>query len=404
MKIKTIKRFIKKIPYAKAIKERIYRYLVKTNRVSYRNPVDYFEHMKLYRTLTEKNDYISFDNLLNSCSTFGFLLSRNEDKLIVKNISGIFSSKKIVFTDDNDFDSADVYFVFGIGQKYYNNLLALYYMGKSVYVLEESFLKSVLPGSMKSSKFASDKFLSSICYLFDSKSPHFYPGIISQLEYELNSTYELTQDEVARSKNLIQLIVESGLSKYNCQPLNANFCFDTDKKYVLVVDQVYGDFSVAISGGNESTFVAMLNSAISDNPDSTIIVKTHVDKYSKETYFSRMNIPDNVVFFNDPVAPAFLLSRVDKVYAYSSAIGWEALLFGKEVHIFGSPIYAGWGITNDRRSFLGRRTRHRSIEEVFYFIYIKHSIYIDPDTLSVSTPESAIRQLIDLREQYFGDQ
>jgi len=49
------------------------------------------------------------------------------------------------------------------------------------------------------------------------------------------------------------------------------------------------------------------------------------------------------------------------------------------VRCFGVPFYAQWGITRDEVT-LERRTRRRSIEEIFYVFYLILSRYIDPET------------------------
>jgi hypothetical protein len=43
--------------------------------------------------------------------------------------------------------------------------------------------------------------------------------------------------------------------------------------------------------------------------------------------------------------PAALLERAKAVYVVTSQLGFEALLWGRPVHCFGMPFYAGWGLT-----------------------------------------------------------
>ena len=40
-----------------------------------------------------------------------------------------------------------------------------------------------------------------------------------------------------------------------------------------------------------------------------------------------------------------LLGIVDEVHTLTSLTGFEALLRGIEVHAYGGPFYAGWGLT-----------------------------------------------------------
>jgi len=59
-------------------------------------------------------------------------------------------------------------------------------------------------------------------------------------------------------------------------------------------------------------------------------------------------------------------------------MGFEALLVGKEVHVYGGPCYAGWGLTIDKnKKLLQARTQKRTLQEVFYAIYIELQVYIN---------------------------
>jgi capsular polysaccharide export protein len=64
-------------------------------------------------------------------------------------------------------------------------------------------------------------------------------------------------------------------------------------------------------------------------------------------------------------------------------MGFEALLAGKPVVCFGVPWYSGWGVTDDRcidSSAWTRRTRKRSVDELFSAAYIHYARYLDPVT------------------------
>ena len=91
----------------------------------------------------------------------------------------------------------------------------------------------------------------------------------------------------------------------------------------------------------------------------------------------------------------------DKVYVCTTQFGFEALMCGKEVRVFGMPFYAGWGLTNDEQ-ICERRTNARSLEEVFYIAYILYSHYVNPDTKKVCEIEEAMDYLLKLREEYFA--
>ncbi len=93
------------------------------------------------------------------------------------------------------------------------------------------------------------------------------------------------------------------------------------------------------------------------------------------------------------------MKYIDKVYVCTTQLGFEALMCGKEVHTFGMPFYAGWGLTTDKLK-CERRTAKRTLEELFYITYIKNTHYIDPEKKCPCSIERAMEYLIELRDEY----
>jgi capsular polysaccharide export protein len=60
-------------------------------------------------------------------------------------------------------------------------------------------------------------------------------------------------------------------------------------------------------------------------------------------------------------------------------MGFEALLCGHPVRCFGLPWYAGWGATQDEQH-CPRRTRSRSVRELFVAGYMRYTRYLNPTT------------------------
>ena len=75
-------------------------------------------------------------------------------------------------------------------------------------------------------------------------------------------------------------------------------------------------------------------------------------------------------------------------------------MIGKEVHTFGMPFYAGYGLTIDYQK-CERRTNKRTLEEIFYITYINYSYYVNPEKEERCEIEEAIDYLIKLRREYF---
>ena len=156
-------------------------------------------------------------------------------------------------------------------------LEALYYAqyyNIPVLIMEDGFIRSATTYADETKE---DKFLQGISFNFDNLSAYFDATAPSNLEQILNSKdLVLTQEQKLRARKLINRIIETKLTKYNHQPIfTPNI--GKNKKKVLVVDQSFGDMSIARGGANEKTFKLMLEQAIQENPDADIIVKTHPD-------------------------------------------------------------------------------------------------------------------------------
>lgn len=293
---------------------------------------------------------------------------------------------------------------------------AIEFNQRKVYV-EDGFIHSVeRPTSTKCHK----TFRLGCSVLVDTNAVYYDATKVSCIEYELNSDLVISEAEIARAKKVISEIVRRKILKYNNQPLD----FKLDKKgyreVVLVADQACNDQSIIKGYADKNTFIEMLDSAIKENPEALILVKVHPDMINNPNrgkvnnqylgHYTDYSIPDNAkgrVQFIATYANCYsVLEHVDKVYVCTSQFGFEALMAGKEVHIWGSPFYAGWGLGVQRRTSpaIERRTKHRSLEEVFAVAYLHFSRYINPLTASRCQIEELILAMDELRAKYFKSQ
>lgn len=241
--------------------------------------------------------------------------------------------------------------------------------------------------------------------LFDSRAYYFDATKASDIENLLNDfNLRITPEQRVEARRLINKIVSNKVSKYNHQPIVTPSIGREGKRKVLIVDQSYGDFSIAKGMADDTTFEKMLEAAINENPDADILVKTHPDtiagkKAERKGYYQDLVEHDNIYKVTFPINPYSLLEVCDKVYVCSSQFGFEALMAGKEVHVFGMPFYAGWGLTIDNQH-LARRTNMRTLEEVFYIFYCMYTHWVDPDKGCGTTLDAVIDKMIRLRDQY----
>lgn len=227
----------------------------------------------------------------------------------------------------------------------------------------------------------------------------------SRLEQLLNadaSDDPLSDPELlARARWCRQRIVQAKLSKYNnaFEPPPRWLC-EAKRPVTLVVDQTFGDAAISLGQADAHTFVMMVDRALQDNPDGTVVVKTHPDVWSGAKRGYLTNVADGrVKVLRDAVDPAALLQVVDHVYTVSSQLGFEALLREKPVTCFGVPFYAGWGLTRDCQS-IPRRQRIRTVDELTAATLILYARYVHPVTRRCCEPEEAIEHLALQRAAY----
>lgn len=191
----------------------------------------------------------------------------------------------------------------------------------------------------------------------------------------------------ARARDCMAVIRDEGISKYNNLPdLEAAgiTLSPRNRRRILLVDQTEGDLSVIHGLASADSFRAMLEDALATGAE--ILVKTHPDVVAgeKQGYLGGdvlRGVPGGgkAALIGVAVNPYSLFEQVDEAWVVTSQMGFEALLADKPVRCYGAPFYAGWGLTDDRVA-TPRRTRRRSLEQVFAAAYFDYCHYFDPDT------------------------
>lgn len=223
----------------------------------------------------------------------------------------------------------------------------------------------------------------------------------SDLESLLESTGWETPELMESAARALKEIKCHCLSKYNHAPLaRPDLLRDGAKPRVLVIDQTFGDSSVSLGLADTNSFTRMLEEARTSFPQGRIFVKTHPDVLAgkKKGYLTEAARLCGAELIAEDVAPLSLLSQADAVFCVTSQMGFEALMLGKPVYCFGMPFYAGWGLTHDALT-CPRRTRRRSLLEVFAAAYMLYARYVDPVKGERCDIHNVIRRLALQREK-----
>ena len=260
---------------------------------------------------------------------------------------------------------------------------------KPVLTLEDGFLKSYAPGKGDPAH----------SFIIDRSGIYFNAGQDNDLQRLIDGDAPDAAG-LDRAAAAIGFIRENRLSKYNNSPLRglADAGMPAGKPFVLLIDQVAGDASIAGALADDQRFGQMLEHARAHYPNAQIAVRTHPaagDRSLLVTAARRLGID---IVIPGRMNPWPLLEEADAVYTVSSQLGFEALMANRTVHCFGVTYYSHRGLTQDHCPVPQPR-RPASREQIFHAAYIGYSRYLDLHDRQLVPVETALSQIRTVRDQ-----
>ena len=237
-------------------------------------------------------------------------------------------------------------------------------------------------------------FLPGASLMVDRHGPYYDPAVETALERSL-ATATFPPALLARAARLVASLRDRQVTKYNLTGPPPDLPARDGRRRILVPGQVADDLSVLRGAtGAVRDDRSLLAAARAAEPDAFLIYKPHPDVVAG---YRRGGIPAaearelaDLALTDAPMAA--LLDSVDGLHTLTSLAGFEALLRGLPVTVWGQPFYAGWGLTEDRVP-LPRRRRRLSMVELAAGALILHSRYIDPVTELPCPPETLLDRL-----------
>jgi capsular polysaccharide export protein len=251
--------------------------------------------------------------------------------------------------------------------------------------VEDGFIRSVGLGS---------DFLPPASLVFDTRGMYFDPRGESDLECLLRET-AFPADLLARAERLAARLVERGITKYNLAAGDGRVSVPPNRRCILVPGQVEDDLSIRFGAGAVRTNLGLLEAVRDANPEAFILYKPHPDVlagHRKGAVSDRAarRFADEIVLGG---ATAALLALADELHTMTSLAGFEALLRGRRVVVYGRPFYAGWGLTTEVEPF--DRGRRLCLAQLVAGTLILYPRYLDPLTQLPCGPEVVIDRLDD---------
>lgn len=258
--------------------------------------------------------------------------------------------------------------------------------GVPVLRVEDGFLRSAGLGAT---------FHRPLSWVCDDQGIYFDPRTPSRLE-TLLETADFSPEDLSDAAELLRFLKKHRLTKYNVGGSGVDWSKDRadGRKVILVPGQVEADASIRYGSPDLRTNDALLQRVREAEPDAFLIFKAHPDLVAGARHGKLLPI-DVCALADLTVTRGNVLDWLDscdEVHTMTSTVGFEAILRGVPVVTYGSPFYAGWGLTRDHLP-CPRRTRKLSIEELVCGALIRYPRYLNPVSGEFTTAIRIARML-----------
>ena len=335
---------------------------------------------------------------IDVCYAFGFSLWK---RAFVKQFVGRLAASVVFVNDEeklvrilskNNSTSRCSVLLWGRGRRVWADDLCQY---AAVWFMEDGFLRSVGLGA---------DLRRPSCLVIDRQGMYYDSSDASDIISILNAT-RLSVSQNNRAEALIAQIKQQAVTKYNVgvredsETLLADLTKQANGREIIVVTgQFENDLSIACSLGEIKTNIGLLEQVRADHSSAFIIFKEHPDVYSgvRPGALGEIAAAKFADLYLADIDMDSLLACCDRICTLTSLAGFEALLRNKAVTVYGSPFYAGWGLTTDQLA-LPNRENTLSLNELVYGAMIEYSRYVDWNTGHLTGPEQTVAFLADER-------
>jgi len=258
--------------------------------------------------------------------------------------------------------------------------------------MEDGFVRSVGLGS---------DLIRPLSLVLDERGIYFDPTQSSDLEHIL-CTATFSEQELARAQNVRAFIVEQGITKYNLEPREAPTWPIESKEVVLVPGQVEDDASILYGCTEVKTNLGLLQAARQAHPNAFIVYKPHPDVTlgSRVGEVALTHVHQFADYIETKLSVISCIEACDVVHTMTSLTGFDALLRGKRVIVYGQPFYAGWGLTEDvlkEGVAFSRRQRKLTLDELVAGALLRYPIYWDWDLKGYTSCEAVLYRILEER-------
>ncbi len=198
------------------------------------------------------------------------------------------------------------------------------------------------------------------------------------------------ESELTQAQQLTDLIVETGLSRWNNLPaLTASDLPVTGPFQLVLVDQ--GD-----EAGGDRGLAELIEAAKECRPELPLLIWHR--SVPKQHVLQRLTLPGPETMILPECQLAPLLQQADAVHVSLADAGLEAILHGCDVHCHATAYYSGFGRTVDHFQAIDRH-RNLTADELAAAALIRMPVYLDLHNREIIDPLTAAEQLLHVRSQ-----
>lgn len=164
----------------------------------------------------------------------------------------------------------------------------------------------------------------------------------------------------------------------------------TAKQRVLLIDEPATIRLQASSRERKKQFARMIAVAREAHPSAEMwLSRSNVQQPGKWLSSTHLEWRDSLPCIDEHASLCASIPYFDQIYTLSATEGMQALLHGIPLHVFGTPYYAGWGLTSDYVPQPARQTQ-ATLAALFVAVFVRLSRHIDPATQAPGSLESLI--------------
>lgn len=265
-------------------------------------------------------------------------------------------------------------------------------LGSPLWRVEDGFVRSVGLGS---------DFVPPLSLALDRRGIYFDPSRACDLERLLNGA-ELSATVMERAKRVRAFICANRITKYNVDDLRPLQLRNSGSLVVLVPGQVEGDASIIKGAGSIRTNAALLQRVRERRSDAFVVYKPHPDvlAWNRRGWLRELRNRGLCDHVETRLSVVSCIEAADEVHTMTSLAGFDALLRGRPVFTYGSPFYAGWGLTEDEVDHPTRR-RRLTLDELVASALLLYPRYWDPKSGGFVDVETILQRIVDVRDSLF---